>query len=191
MKFNVATGWGYTNPFRVGLPPNDLQRAFLPTISNEQCREDGLNVTETEICTYSHFLQGACGVSFEMRFLYLTESFTWEEYLWFCHLKGDSGGPLAIGDGEEVVGIVSYGTAICAIGRYVLECKSWIQKDSSLSILQAWCLHTRIRIWILDQRKLRRLNAFCKEQIDEKIYLFYFIVNFKGSILIENHEKIV
>lgn len=57
----TLTGWGYTNPFRVGFPPNDLQRAFLPTISNEQCREDGMNVTSTEICTYSHFLQGACG----------------------------------------------------------------------------------------------------------------------------------
>lgn len=59
----TLTGWGYTNPFRVGFPPNDLQRAFLPTLTNEKCREDGMNVTNTEICTYSHFLQGACGVS--------------------------------------------------------------------------------------------------------------------------------
>lgn len=58
----TLTGWGYTNPFRVGFPPNDLQRAFLPTISNEQCKEDGMNVTNTEICTYSRILQGACGV---------------------------------------------------------------------------------------------------------------------------------
>lgn len=60
----TLTGWGYTNPFRVGFPPNDLQRAFLPTLTNEKCREDGMNVTNTEICTYSHFGQGACGVSF-------------------------------------------------------------------------------------------------------------------------------
>lgn len=57
--------WGYTNPFRVGAPPNDLQRAFLPTITNPECRESGLNVTNTEVCTYSRFLQGACGVSFK------------------------------------------------------------------------------------------------------------------------------
>lgn len=55
--------WGYTNPFRIGAPPNDLQRAFLPTLTNPECRESGMNVTNTEICTYSHFLQGACGVS--------------------------------------------------------------------------------------------------------------------------------
>lgn len=59
----TLTGWGYTNPFRFGAPPNDLQRAFLPTLTNNECREDGMNVTNTEICTYSHLLQGACGVS--------------------------------------------------------------------------------------------------------------------------------
>lgn len=64
----TLTGWGYTNPFRVGLPPNDLQRAFLPTLTNEECREAGMDVTNTEICTYSHFLQGACGVSFKINF---------------------------------------------------------------------------------------------------------------------------
>lgn len=61
----TLTGWGYTNPFRVGNPPNDLQRAFLPTLTNDQCRADGQNVGTTEICTYSRFLQGACGVSFQ------------------------------------------------------------------------------------------------------------------------------
>lgn len=59
----TLTGWGYTNPFRIGAPPNDLQRAFLPTITNPECREEGMNVTNTEICTYSRFAQGACGVS--------------------------------------------------------------------------------------------------------------------------------
>lgn len=67
----TLTGWGYTNPFRVGLPPNDLQRAFLPTLTNEECREAGMNVTNTEICTYSHFLQGACGVCFETMPLFM------------------------------------------------------------------------------------------------------------------------
>lgn len=32
-------------------------------------------------------------------------------------LQGDSGGPLAIEDGEEVVGVVSYGTRICSMGE--------------------------------------------------------------------------
>lgn len=50
------------------------------------------------------------------------------------HLQGDSGGPLTIGDGQEVVGIVSYGTAICAMGRpdvytRVSEFESWITEN--------------------------------------------------------------
>lgn len=37
------------------------------------------------------------------------------ECLLIC--KGDSGGPLTVGDGKEVVGIVSYGSRICATGE--------------------------------------------------------------------------
>lgn len=36
---------------------------FLPTITNEECRERGMNVTDTEICTLARMGQGACGVS--------------------------------------------------------------------------------------------------------------------------------
>lgn len=59
----TLTGWGYTTPIRIGAPPNDLQVAVLPSITNEECREEGMKVGQTEICTYSRIGQGACGVS--------------------------------------------------------------------------------------------------------------------------------
>lgn len=59
----TLTGWGYTTPIRFGNPPNDLQVAVLPSITNQECKERGLKPSETEMCTYSHFGQGACGVS--------------------------------------------------------------------------------------------------------------------------------
>lgn len=59
----TLTGWGYTTSIRFGKPPNDLQRAVLPSITNDECREEGMEVTKTEICTFSKFGQGACGVS--------------------------------------------------------------------------------------------------------------------------------
>lgn len=58
----TLTGWGYTTPIRFGPPPNDLQVVVLPTLTNEQCREEGMKVTDTEICAYSRIFQGACGV---------------------------------------------------------------------------------------------------------------------------------
>lgn len=106
----TLTGWGYTTPIRIGAPPNDLQVAVLPSITNDECQKEGMNVTETEMCTYSRLFQGACGVS-EGEFnrcQVLSKRFV---------SQGDSGGPLALNDGEEVVGVVSYGTAICSIGR--------------------------------------------------------------------------
>jgi len=95
---------------RVGKPPNDLQRARLPVISNEECRSKGMAVGPREICTLSRLGQGACG--------------------------GDSGGPLTKGDGELLIGVVSYGTRICAldtpdvytrVSKYV----AWIKKYTS------------------------------------------------------------
>lgn len=59
----TLTGWGYTTPIRIGAPPNDLQVAVLPSITNDECQKEGMNVTETEMCTYSRLFQGACGVS--------------------------------------------------------------------------------------------------------------------------------
>lgn len=59
----TLTGWGYTTMIRVGSPPNDLQVAVLPSITNDECREEGMKVNEGEICTYSRVGKGACGVS--------------------------------------------------------------------------------------------------------------------------------
>lgn len=64
----TLTGWGYTTMIRMGAPPNDLQVAVLPSITNDECREDGMNVTSGEICTKSHLGQGACGVRIELNF---------------------------------------------------------------------------------------------------------------------------
>ncbi|XP_055679334.1 chymotrypsin-1-like [Lutzomyia longipalpis] len=106
----VLTGWGYTTPIRIGNPPNDLQEVYVPTITNEQCREEGMSVNPTEICTKSEKLfTGACG--------------------------GDSGGPLAIKERNLLVGIVSYGTIICAIGSpdvftRASAFKEWIDENS-------------------------------------------------------------
>lgn len=58
----TLTGWGYTTPIRFGTPPNDLQVVVLPSITNKECTERGLKPSETEMCTYSKFGQGACGV---------------------------------------------------------------------------------------------------------------------------------
>lgn len=49
---------------RFGSPPNDLQMIVLPTITNDDCKSRGDNVSEREVCTFSRFGQGACGVSF-------------------------------------------------------------------------------------------------------------------------------
>jgi secreted trypsin-like serine protease len=59
----VLTGWGFTFPVRVGSTPKKLQRAELSTITNEDCKSRGLPVNPTEICTFTRFGQGACGVS--------------------------------------------------------------------------------------------------------------------------------
>lgn len=57
----TLTGWGYTSMVR-GFPlPNELQKANLPTITNEECNERGHNVGPREVCTLSRFAQGACG----------------------------------------------------------------------------------------------------------------------------------
>lgn len=59
----VLTGWGYTNIFRFGGPPNNLQRIFLDSLTNEQCMTDGQRVDRTGICTAGAAGSGACGVS--------------------------------------------------------------------------------------------------------------------------------
>jgi hypothetical protein len=60
-KTCILTGWGYTTMIR-GFPlPNELQRATLPTLTNEECNERGHSVGPREICTLSRIGQGACG----------------------------------------------------------------------------------------------------------------------------------
>lgn len=64
----TLTGWGFTNPV---LPsqPNDLQRVFLSTITNHECNDYGMTVTNTEICTYPYVGKGACNVLFYFIFI--------------------------------------------------------------------------------------------------------------------------
>ncbi|CRL02424.1 CLUMA_CG015168, isoform A [Clunio marinus] len=128
----TLTGWGYTIPIReISTLPNELQRAELQTITNTECNQRGYNVGTKEICTFSRVLKGACG--------------------------GDSGGPLQCND--NLVGIVSYGARICAIGlpdvfTRVSEFTEWIEQNSS-------------GLPIPSLAKVRNLNMFS--------YLNYFI----------------
>ncbi|EDV91196.1 chymotrypsin-1 [Drosophila grimshawi] len=91
----TLTGWGLRLP--VPLPildsvnyPNTLQRMTYNTITNQECRNRGMeDVTETEICARGVF-RGAC--------------------------SGDSGGPLVRNNnGLKQVGVVSYGLVVCGV----------------------------------------------------------------------------
>lgn len=57
----ILTGWGYTMMVRGSPLPNDLQRANLTTLTNEDCNSRGSNVGPREICTFTRVGQGACG----------------------------------------------------------------------------------------------------------------------------------
>lgn len=65
---STLTGWGSVKKFRwLPLPffeefayPNDLQRAFLPTLSNEKCKEKHEKIGTTHICTFGGSNKGAC-----------------------------------------------------------------------------------------------------------------------------------
>ncbi|KAH8419009.1 hypothetical protein KR222_000629 [Zaprionus bogoriensis] len=86
------TGWGSTTPSSSAAKvPDRLQVLSYQTITNEECAQKGFRVTPNEICALSGAGQGAC--------------------------MGDSGGPLILsGDSQQLVGIVSYGSATCAQG---------------------------------------------------------------------------
>lgn len=58
----VLTGWGYVTQFRGTQTPNNLQRIFLHTVTNNECNNDGIYVDDTGICTLAPFGFGACGV---------------------------------------------------------------------------------------------------------------------------------
>lgn len=152
---------------RVGLPPNDLQRAFLPTLTNEQCREDGMNVTNTEICTYSRFLQGACGVSTMFRL----------PRCWF-----DTS--LRINKKQKSIDYccVFLGWFWWAIDRWRWPRISWncVIWYSHLCDGTAWCLHSSLGIRFVDHGKLRRLKeqridlTFLIQQI-HSIFIHYLL----------------
>lgn len=72
----VLTGWGFSTPVRFGVLPQTLQVLNYTTISNEQCKEEGFNISEREVCASKGFLKGACAVS-----IFIVRS------LWFDSLK--------------------------------------------------------------------------------------------------------
>ncbi|XP_067619936.1 chymotrypsin-2-like [Eurosta solidaginis] len=89
----TLTGWGamwHVGQGPLAVYPTLLQRMSYKTITNDQCKEVMSQLTDTEICALEKFGKGAC--------------------------NGDSGGPLVMENGDNLrqVGIVSYGTALCA-----------------------------------------------------------------------------
>ncbi|CAD7093259.1 unnamed protein product [Hermetia illucens] len=106
------SGWGYTAPLITITLPNGLRTINLKTLSNDECRRVGYNVTNAEICTSSGFMKGAC--------------------------MGDSGGPLVNAARTLVIGVVSYGSRICGIGlpevyTRVSEFVSWIEEQINVT----------------------------------------------------------
>ncbi|XP_050340934.1 chymotrypsin-2-like [Bactrocera neohumeralis] len=86
------TGWGSLTPTGSTGLPERLQVLDYHTISNQECAQRGFRITANELCALGERGRGAC--------------------------VGDSGGPLTITNGTpQLVGIVSYGTATCALGR--------------------------------------------------------------------------
>ncbi|XP_011176560.1 chymotrypsin-2 [Zeugodacus cucurbitae] len=89
----TLSGWGamwHVGQGPLAIYPTLLQRMSYKTITNEQCKRVMTQLTETEICALERFGKGAC--------------------------NGDSGGPLVMDNGGSLkqVGVVSYGTALCA-----------------------------------------------------------------------------
>lgn len=64
----TLTGWGSVRRFRwLPLPfyddfayPNDLQRAFVQTISNGKCKEKHSEISKSQLCTFGGNSKGAC-----------------------------------------------------------------------------------------------------------------------------------
>uniref|UniRef100_A0A1A9WJH5 Peptidase S1 domain-containing protein n=1 Tax=Glossina brevipalpis TaxID=37001 RepID=A0A1A9WJH5_9MUSC len=109
------TGWGSVHHFGstpLARFPTVLQRLPYMTMTNENCKKRMRGVSDTEICALDRFGKGAC--------------------------NGDSGGPLVMRDGEQIkqVGIVSYGTAMCASNNPDVYTRvsmfiDWIQNHST------------------------------------------------------------
>ncbi|KAG5667513.1 hypothetical protein PVAND_015492 [Polypedilum vanderplanki] len=103
----MLSGWGYTTRIKGAPLPNKLQRANFTSLTNEECNQRGHSVGNKEICAYK-FSKGAC--------------------------NGDSGGPLQCNN--VLVGIVSYGTAICGLTvpdvyTRASEFVDWINENSN------------------------------------------------------------
>lgn len=62
----ILTGWGFSTPFRIGFLPQTLQVLDYKTISNKECKGEGFNISEREVCASKGFLRGACAVSFRI-----------------------------------------------------------------------------------------------------------------------------
>ena len=97
-KNAVAIGWGKINGSKLVSEPKVLQEAIQTTMTNENCT-----------ASYDYIKDKVnermiCGVN---------------QHVSIC--QGDSGGPLVVqGDGAEaftIIGITSWGTAKCIIGR--------------------------------------------------------------------------
>lgn len=94
---STLSGWGVTNNI-IPLPPNDLQYADIPIISNDECNdalEAILDGEENPFDSASNMCTGPLsgGVS-------------------AC--SGDSGGPLVLANSSTIVGVVSWGMNPCA-----------------------------------------------------------------------------
>uniref|UniRef100_W8CC16 Chymotrypsin-2 n=1 Tax=Ceratitis capitata TaxID=7213 RepID=W8CC16_CERCA len=89
----TLSGWGamwHVGQGPLAIYPTLLQRMSYKTITNDQCKKVMTQLSDTEICALERFGKGAC--------------------------NGDSGGPLVMENGGSLkqVGVVSYGTALCA-----------------------------------------------------------------------------
>ncbi|XP_055905169.1 chymotrypsin-2-like [Eupeodes corollae] len=107
----TVTGWGSISPLVFGPYPSNLRMLNYTTISNDECKRSFGQVTENEICAFQFIAKGACA--------------------------GDSGGPLVTRDRQQQIGVVSYGTSICAVGlpdvfTRVSAFEHWIKESIGL-----------------------------------------------------------
>ncbi|XP_055854540.1 transmembrane protease serine 9-like [Episyrphus balteatus] len=109
----TITGWGVTDMYSQILIPDNLMMLNYSTISNEDCIRRGFNVSPNEVCALHGRKKGSC--------------------------LGDSGGPLVNRERNRLIGLVSYGSRICADNKpdvYVRVSKyiPWILKAIAIHI---------------------------------------------------------
>ncbi|XP_055906084.1 chymotrypsin-2-like [Eupeodes corollae] len=104
----TLTGWGVIDMYSQLIIPENLMILNYTTISNEECKLRGYaGVSSNELCAFVGRGKGSC--------------------------LGDSGGPLVNRDRNILIGLVSYGSNICASNKpdvYVRVSKfiPWIQR---------------------------------------------------------------